>query len=167
MARQELSLRTQQGAFARMMDGINRRQQRLDDASFRLERTLRHLLERSYRRWEIASASVRHYDARQRLAAIRQRLDAQTATLTSTAHARLLAGRAALDRRTAALEALSPVAILNRGYALVFDASGQLIKDATRLKPGDDISARLARGSIRARVNSVEAAPESGVSALE
>jgi len=167
MARQELSLRTQQGAFARMMDGINRRQQRLDEASFRLERTLRHLLERSYRRWEIASASVRHYDARQRLAAIRQRLDAQTATLTSMAHARLLAGRASLDRRTAALEALSPVAILNRGYALVFDTSGQLIKDATRLKPGDDISARLARGGIRARVNSVEAAPESGVSALE
>ena len=34
MARQELSERTQQGAFARMMDGINRRQQRLDEAQF-------------------------------------------------------------------------------------------------------------------------------------
>ena len=71
----------------------------------------------------------------------------KTANLTSAAHARLLAGRAALDRRTAALEALSPVAILNRGYALVFDANGQLVKDATRLKPGDDVSARLARGT--------------------
>src|ERR1700704_2903159 len=167
MARQELSERTQHGAFARMMDGINRRQQRLDEASFRLERSERQLVERCHRRWEIASASVRHYDARQRLAAIRQRLDAQTVTLASAAHARLLAGRSVLDRRAAALEALSPVAILNRGYALVFDAKGQLIKDATRLKPGDDISARLARGSIRARVNSVEAAPESGASALE
>jgi len=110
---------------------------------------------------------VRHYDARQRLSAIRQRLDSQTASLASAAHARLLAGRAILDRRTAALEALSPVAILNRGYALVFDANGQLVKDAERLKPGDDISARLARGQVRARVNSVEATPESDGPALE
>ena len=167
MARQELSERTQQGAFARMMDGINRRQQRLDEVSFGLERAERQLLERSHRRWEIASSSVRHYDARQRLVAIHQRLDSQTANLASAAHARLLAGRAILDRRTAALEALSPVAILNRGYALVFDANGQLVKDAERLKPGDDISARLARGQVRARVNSVEATPESDGPALE
>ncbi len=167
MARQELSERTQQGAFARMMDGINRRQQRLDEVSFRLERAQSQLLERCHRRWEIAASSVRHYDARQRLAAIGQRLDSQTASLASAAHARLLAGRAILDRRTAALEALSPVAILNRGYALVFDANGQLMKDAERLKPGDDISARLARGQVRARVNSVEAAPESDGPALE
>jgi exodeoxyribonuclease VII large subunit len=167
MARQELSERTQQGAFARMMDGINRRQQRLDEVSFGLERAERQLLERCYRRWEIASATIRHYDARQRLAAIRQRLDSQTASLASAAHARLLAGRATLDRRTAALEALSPIAILNRGYALVFDVNGQLVKDAERLKPGDEISARLARGQVRARVNSVEAAPESDGPALE
>src|SRR4030081_195449 len=91
IARQDLIERAQHGAFARMMDGINRRQQRLDEASFRLERSERQLVERCYRRWEIASASVRHYDARQRLAAIRQRLDAQTASLASAAHARLRA----------------------------------------------------------------------------
>ncbi len=45
-------------------------------------------------------------------------------TLASAARARLLASRALLDRRTASLEALSPVSILNRGYALVFDSSG-------------------------------------------
>src|SRR6266403_2372304 len=98
MARQELSERTQQGAFARMMDGINRRQQRLDEGSFGLERAERQLLERSYRRWEIASSAVRHYDALQRLAAIRQRIEAQTASLVSAAHARLRAGRSELDR---------------------------------------------------------------------
>jgi exodeoxyribonuclease VII large subunit len=124
-------------------------------------------LERGRRRWEIASASVRHYDARQRLAAIRQRLDADTSSLASAAHARFLASRAVLDRRTAALEALSPMAILNRGYALVFDANGQLVKEAALLHLGDDISARLARGSVRGRVTSVEAAPESDGAALE
>jgi exodeoxyribonuclease VII large subunit len=61
------------------------------------------------------------------------------------------------------LEALSPLAILNRGYALVFDAKGRLVKDAARFKAGDDVSARLARGRVRARVTATERSePESG-----
>jgi exodeoxyribonuclease VII large subunit len=51
-----------------------------------------------------------------------------------------------------ALQALSPLAILERGYALVFDASGKLLKDAAKVKPGDEISARLARGTLDATV---------------
>ncbi len=156
MARQELTELAQHGAFARMMDAINRRQQRLDEAGFRVERAERQLVERWRRRWELASAAVRHYDARQRLAVVRQRLDAQVATLGSAAHARFVAARAVLDRRTAALEALSPLAVLNRGYALVFDGNGRLVKDAERLRAGDEIAARLARGRVKARVSEVE-----------
>jgi exodeoxyribonuclease VII large subunit len=51
-----------------------------------------------------------------------------------------------------ALETLSPLAILDRGYALVFDASGQLVKDAAQVKRGDEIKARVARGEILATV---------------
>ena len=155
MARQELMQRTQHGAFARMMDVINRRQQRLDELRFRLERAERQAIERCRRRWETASAAVRHYDARQRLAAVQQKLEAHTASLVSAAQARLTAARAGLDRWTAALEALSPMAILNRGYALVFDGEGRLLKDAGTLKPGDEILARLARGRVRATVSEI------------
>jgi exodeoxyribonuclease VII large subunit len=155
MARQELTDRAQHGAFARMMDGIYRRQQKLDEQRYRLEKAERQLLERCHRRCEAVAAAVRHYDARRRLAAIRQQLAAQVSSLAAVTHTRLLQSRSALDRHTASLEALSPVAILNRGYALVFDTSGQLVKDAARLKPGDDVSARLARGQVRARVTEV------------
>jgi exodeoxyribonuclease VII large subunit len=51
-----------------------------------------------------------------------------------------------------ALSALSPLAILERGYALVFDASGKLLKDAAKVKAGDEISARLAKGTVSATV---------------
>jgi exodeoxyribonuclease VII large subunit len=156
MARQELSERAQYGAFARMMDGIHRRQQKLDEQRFRLEKAERQLLERCHRRSESVSAAVRHYDARRRLAAVRQRLEAQVANLAAATHTRLLQSRGALDRHTASLEALSPVAILNRGYALVFDAKGRLVKDAARLKAGDELLARLARGRVRARVTGTE-----------
>jgi len=163
IARQELTERAQHGAFARMMDGIHRRQQKLDEQRFRLEKAERQLLERCHRRCENVSSTVRHYDARRRLAAIRQQLQAQVANLAAATHTRLLESRGTLDRRTASLEALSPVAILNRGYALVFDANGRLVKDAARLQAGDDLSARLARGRVRARVTATERSePESG-----
>jgi exodeoxyribonuclease VII large subunit len=156
MARQELTERAQHGAFARMMDGIHRRQQKLDEQRFRLDKAERQLLERYHRRCEDVAAAVRHYDARRRLAAIRQQLAAQVANLAAATHTRLLESRGALDRQTASLEALSPVAILNRGYALVFDAKGRLVKDAARLSAGDEVSARLARGRGRARVTATE-----------
>src|SRR5712671_269160 len=156
MARQELTERAQHGAFARMMDGIHRRQQKLDEQRFLLEKAERQLLERCHRRCENVSSTVRHYDARRRLAAIRQQLRAQVANLAAITHTRLLEIRGVLDRQTASLEALSPVAILNRGYALVFDAKGRLVKDASRFKPGDELSARLARGRVRARVTATE-----------
>src|SRR5580698_5420787 len=156
MARQELTGRAQHGAFARMMDGIHRRQQNVDEQRFRLEKAERQLLERCHRRCENVAASIRHYDARRRLAAIRQQLAAQVANLAAATHTRLLQSRGALDRWSASLEALSPVAILNRGYALVFDAKGQLVKDATQVKAGDELSARLSQGRLRARVTATE-----------
>jgi exodeoxyribonuclease VII large subunit len=156
IARQSLTERAQHGAFARMMDGIHRRQQKLDEQRFRLETAERAILERYHRRCELVTATVRHYDARRRLASVRQGLEAHVANLAAATHTRLLHSRAALERQTASLEALSPVAILNRGYALVFDANGQLVKDAAQLAAGNEMSARLARGEVRARVTAVK-----------
>ncbi len=156
MARQQLTNRTQHGAFARMMDGIHRRQQMLDEQKYRLEKAERQLLERFHRRSEMVTAAIRHYDARRRLTAIRLQLESHVATLASVARRRLLASRGALDRQAASLEALSPLAILNRGYALVFNQQGELVKDASRLEVGTELSARLARGRVRARVTATD-----------
>src|ERR1700674_3084599 len=50
-ARHALMERAQDGAFARMMDLIRQRQQKLDDLTYRLERGERHILERLRRQW--------------------------------------------------------------------------------------------------------------------
>src|ERR1035438_29395 len=106
MARQELANRAQHGAFARMMDGIHRRQQKLDELRFRLEKAERQLLERFHRRSESFAAAIRHYDARRRLAAIRQQLTARVENLAAATYRRLLQSRGALERQTASLRAL-------------------------------------------------------------
>jgi exodeoxyribonuclease VII large subunit len=158
-ARHALTERAQHGAFARMMDLIRQRQQKLDDLTFRLERGERATLEIKRRRLETISAAVRHYDLRRVLAGIRAELEAQTAAMTAAMRNQLLLKRLRLERMGRALETLSPLAILERGYALVFDSSGQLIKDAAQTKPGDEISARVARGEIKAVVKETRRSP--------
>jgi exodeoxyribonuclease VII large subunit len=152
IGRQRLTELAQHGAFGRMMDLIRRRQQRVDDLTNRLANAQRHQLEAQRRRFETLSSAVRHYDLRLVLGGIRKELDAKVAAMAAVARNLLLHRRARLDRVTSQMEALSPVAILERGYALVFDASGKLIKDAERVQPGDEITARLARGEISAQV---------------
>ncbi|HEY1659303.1 MAG TPA: exodeoxyribonuclease VII large subunit, partial [Candidatus Sulfotelmatobacter sp.] len=151
-ARHALTERAQHGAFARMMDLIRQRQQKLDDLTYRLERGERSALEKLRRRWESVAAAVRHYDARRVLTGMRRELEAESAALVAGMRNSLLQHKVRAERLTTALEALSPLAILDRGYALVFDSAGQLVKDARQVKDGDDISARVARGEIRAVV---------------
>ena len=152
MGRQALGDLAQHGAFGRMTDAINRRQQKLDDLKNRIDRAQRQILEKQHRRLEVAAAAVRHYDVRRMLAGIRKELDARVAGLTSAARTALLQRTGRLNQLEGQLEALSPLAILDRGYALVFDSSGMLLKDAARVKAGDEISARLAKGSLAATV---------------
>jgi len=156
MGRQALTELAQHGAFGRMVDAINRRQQKLDDLNNRLERSQRYILEQQRRRLEAAAAAVRHYDVRRMLAGIRRELNARVATLASVTRTFLLQRTGKLNQLEGQLQALSPLAILDRGYALVFDSSGMLLKDAAPLKPGDEISARLAKGSLTATVKSTQ-----------
>jgi exodeoxyribonuclease VII large subunit len=152
-ARHALMERAQDGAFARMMDLIRQRQQKADDLTFRLERAQRQTLEQVRRRLETVAAAVRHYDLRRVLAGIRGELEAVGAAMAGAMRNQLLQNKVRIERMGRALEALSPLAILDRGYALVFDGAGQLVKDARLVKPGDEISARVAHGEIRATVN--------------
>jgi exodeoxyribonuclease VII large subunit len=158
MARNRLTELAQHGAFSRIQDLLGRRAQRLDELVFRLAGGFRESLRDYRRRLEIASARVRHFDFRRSLAMTRTKLDAGTATLHRAMQARLARHRARMEQLSAQLDALSPVKILDRGYALVFDAEGKLVKDATQLSPGDRISARVSRGTLSAEVK--ETAPE-------
>jgi exodeoxyribonuclease VII large subunit len=153
MARQSLTQMAQHGAFARMMDALGRRQQRVDELLYRMETAERRLIDRQRRRWEIAAAAVRHYDVTRRLSGMREQLESRTAALGASFRTLLMQRRGRLEQLAGELGALSPVAILERGYSLVFNASGNLVKSAEQVKPGEEIRARVAKGEIRAVVN--------------
>jgi exodeoxyribonuclease VII large subunit len=135
-----------------MADAIARRQQRLDDLVHHLATTERGRLARERRRLDMASAGVRHHDLRRVLAGMRRDLQAQLAALVASGRALLLRRRSRYEQLEARLRDLSPLNILERGYALVFDAQGKLVKDSAQLQSGDEIRARLAKGEISATV---------------
>ncbi len=153
LARQELTDLAQHGAFARTIDLVRRRQQRVDDLSHRMASAERDLISRYRRSLDLATAGLRHRDLRRVLSGVRRDLDARAAALASSGQRLLLKLRARMDHADARMRSLSPLAVLERGYALVFDASGNLIKDAIQVREGDSINARLARGRVEATVN--------------
>jgi exodeoxyribonuclease VII large subunit len=150
--RQALTELAQHGAFVRIMELINQRQQKVDDLTYRMERAERRQLDQMRRRWETISASVRHYDLRLVLGGMRKELTAGTAALVAAMRKSLLTHKIRSERLRTALESLSPLAILDRGYALVFDSSGKLLRDAAEAEMGQQITARLAHGQITAKV---------------
>ena len=152
VARQALTELAQHRALARMQELIGRRQQRVDELAFRMAELQRDLLQRYRSRLEVAAARVRSFDLRRQLAAMRRDVAARIGALGAAAQRYFLQHRIRLERVTARLDELSPVKILDRGYALVFDAAGNLVKDAAQVRAGDDITARVARGMISATV---------------
>jgi exodeoxyribonuclease VII large subunit len=158
ISRQKWVELAQHGAFAGMEAFIQRRQQRLDDLGYRLAQAQRRVLDRNRRRYETLGAAVRHYDARRMLGTMKQQLETRVRTIRAVTATLLLRRRARLDQLSAGLVALSPVSILERGYALVFDSSGKLVRDAQGVRSGDEITAKLARGSISATIK--KASPE-------
>ena len=134
MGRQALTELAQHGAFARMMELIHQRQQRLDDLTHRMELAQRQLLERLLRRWERISAAVRHYDLRLVLSGMRKELDSGTSALVAVMRNVLLQHKVRSERLQMVLESLSPLAILDARLRPRFRLRGQA---AERCDPRD------------------------------
>ncbi len=154
MARQRLTQLAQHGAFGRISEMLGRRQQALDDLNYRLATAQAGILARFRRRLDVAGARLRSFDVKRRLVTMRSELESRVERLTTATRATLLRRQARLDQISGKLQALSPLNILERGYALVFDVEGNLVKDAAQVQPGEEVHARLARGEIAATVKS-------------
>ena len=148
IARQRLTELAQHGAFARMREVINRREQRLDELVYRLAEAARRILRGYRQRVEIAAARVRYHDMRRQLVGTRKVLAGQTNALAAATRAVLFGRRTRLEKLAARLQDLSPLNILERGYALVFDSAGVLVKDASQVRLGEELETQLARGRI-------------------
>jgi exodeoxyribonuclease VII large subunit len=128
--------------------------QRIDDFELRLGRALRQLL--AHRGSDVASCQTRLWQASPiaRLRGIAARHGNLHARLGAAADEQLRRARARLLPLVRTLNAVSPLATLDRGYAIVSTLGGEILRDAAQAPVGTVVEARLARGRIRAKVES-------------
>jgi exodeoxyribonuclease VII large subunit len=131
---------------------LNQQAQRLDDLTLRLNAAARSRLHLRQVRLAEARARLAHASPRHTLREYRARQEQLQLRLQQALRARLarIGQRLALAQR--GLHTVSPLATLARGFAIVSDTHGVVIRAADELSCGQEIEARLARGTVRARV---------------
>ncbi len=130
---------------------IGRNLQRIDEREYRLRERLRALIAARERERRALEMRLRRFDMRPRLAADRRRMEAAHANAATRITAHLARRRRVWEQLAAKLSQLSPLRILERGYAIV-SADGHILKDAGAAHPGRRIHVRLAKGELDATV---------------
>ncbi len=129
----------------------------LRQAGRRLRAALAAIASRSRSRLE---AVARHPVFRrpfQRINELARRLDELDVRAATAARRQLQLLRQRIDDMAGRLDALSPLAVLGRGYSLTRRVSdGQVVRDASQLSLGEAISTRFARGQATSRVERIE-----------
>jgi exodeoxyribonuclease VII large subunit len=127
--------------------------QRVDELSRRAEAGLVRGIERGREHARRLRERLEAFRFDRQLAARRERLGRHSDRLLALFRADAEKRRAALSRLAASLDGLSPLAVLGRGYALVWDeAGGRLVRDAAEVDEGQGLRIRLHRGALRATV---------------
>jgi exodeoxyribonuclease VII large subunit len=128
---------------------IGRRLQRMDEIEYDLRGSLQKALGGRERQHRALEYRLRRYDVRPRLAADHRRLEAARAAVLQAIQLRLGRRRNRLEQLDAKLSQLSPLRVLERGYAIVSTNAG-ILKQAAAAPPGTALHVRLAQGELEA-----------------
>jgi len=130
---------------------VGRGLQRVDEQEYRLREHLRVTLDARERARRGLEGRLQRFDMRPRLAAGRRRLDAGQSLAVESIRRRLARRRSTFEQLVTQLNALSPLMVLERGYAIVSNQSG-IVKDAAAAPAASRIHVRLAKGELDAVV---------------
>ncbi|HTJ29848.1 MAG TPA: exodeoxyribonuclease VII large subunit [Acidobacteriaceae bacterium] len=161
----------------RLLTAMHRLEQRLDDSSFRLEAALRESLRERSASMQAAAAALLRHDPRRRIGKASEELSGHETRMRHALERRIAASRqesAALQTRLGRaaqvavanqrgawrtaerqLRALSPLAVLERGYALVQDSSGTVVRSTAQLSAGQVVQTRMSDGAFTSTIDSV------------
>lgn len=130
--------------------------QRIAQARLRAVRAVRHLLDREERDLAALRARPVMADPRAAIDVHRREISELQDRSRREFRRQLTSHESELDLHLARVRALSPVSTLNRGYAIVADASGRALTSAREAGPSDTLQIRLADGRIAAVVSEVQ-----------
>jgi len=143
--------------FQRPEELVVQHRQRLDDVRLRLEHAVTDQAAVNRRRMETAGRSLVLLSPANRIHRAADRLAGLRGRLSQSGRRQIEHTRAHLRTVAAQLDGLSPLRILNRGYAVAFKMPGNtLVRRAHDLSPGDKLQLRFGRGRASATVDDIE-----------
>ncbi|MSP26627.1 MAG: exodeoxyribonuclease VII large subunit, partial [Myxococcales bacterium] len=129
--------------------------QRLDELAHGLERTLTRSLRARRQALLHSGRRLDACDPRRVVSEARARLVPLLPRLVLAMRGRLGLHGKSLAEGAARLDALSPLAVLGRGYAILTSSAGHVVTNAALIHPGELVTLRLERGSIAARAEKI------------
>jgi exodeoxyribonuclease VII large subunit len=152
--------RVQEHAMSQVFDEVRSRMRNArietNSATHRMQLQLNRVLRDARERADAVSFQLSPARLQTRLANARMRFDTAYNGCTGLMDKRLEEAGTLLGLAATSLDALSPLAVLHRGYAIAQDQSGHLLRDAQSARVGDAIRLRLAKGQLAARVEGIE-----------
>src|SRR5882724_6866157 len=142
--------------FRRPLDLLRQQRQRADEMTSRLALGLRARLEQSRKRYTAAHLRIFRFDFRARISALRIRLERHAAELAKRMERLSRVKRERLEKLLVQLEERGPLKVLERGYSIVTDSAGAVLRDASVVALGDSISIQLYKGKLSTEVKSRE-----------
>ncbi len=136
---------------ARLHRTLGRRMQRIDELEYALRDAVRRVVNSGKRSLDAIAARLVQRDVRLQFAEARRRLETQESRLTQAIRRRVAGAGGSLLPLTAHLTQLSPLKILERGYAIV-ERDGTIVKSPADAPVGSDVRVRLAAGELAARI---------------
>jgi exodeoxyribonuclease VII large subunit len=143
-------------AAKRVVPDVAEEAQRVLHARERGRRALRVLVDRELRQLEALLTRPSLADPRTGLAERSAEVEGLLERARRTFRHRLDRGEDDLVHQVARIRALSPLATLRRGYAVLSDAEGQALSSVATLEPGQDLHIRVVDGRIGATTTSVD-----------
>ena len=154
------ALQTRSG-LGRVPLSVAAARRQLHETVARARQAVRGLLSLTARRRQRAVARLDAVAPARRLAAVAARLARVDVTLRTSTRAQFEAARARLQQRAGRLDALSPLAVLGRGYAVCWDEDRRrILRRAEPALEGRTVHVRLAEGELACRVTRAEPSQE-------
>lgn len=136
---------------------LQQQAQRLDELELRLRRAWQHQGAQRTAAIETLQARLRQHSPHQMLHTLVAQAEQLAQRLQYAMNSQLSLRREKLAILSRALEAISPLATLQRGYSITLDKpGGSVLQSAAQTKIGDLVETRLARGRIFSRVTEVK-----------
>ena len=134
--------------------------QRMDELELRLNKAIRNRLDQQKQKTDYLLQRMSAQSPRRTLKTASEQTQQLEERLTLAARHLLRQKDERLQHIAQTLHVVSPLATLGRGYAIVRDDQGRIVRKAGDLETGDQITARLGRGSVSAQVTEINSSSE-------